>query len=100
LKDFEKRFRALETKIKAKWPRFNLLLFFQNNIDKNRDAIIHSLKQTLEFCDSKFPEAYAQTILDKESGNFNEKVAIKEHEKNKKLYAELLESLKNINNSS
>ncbi len=93
---FEKQFRVLQNRILGKWPRFNLQVFFQMNLSKNRDAILHSLNQTVNACTSTNPERYAQTILDKESGNFNERISIKEAEENKKLYAGIIEAMKEM----
>jgi uncharacterized protein YdaU (DUF1376 family) len=93
---FGKQLTVISNRMMSKWPRFNVYLFRQKNMKKNTDAIIHALNQTYRLCTSQNPGRYAQEILDKESGNFNEKEYLKENEGNKELYSGIVEAIKKI----
>ena len=90
---FLKKYQVLETRIKAKYGnRVNLQRFFQQNMGKNRDAFFYSWEETLKQ-EPPHPEAYAQKILDKESGNFNEQDFQKDSAQNKSIYFDIIQKL-------
>jgi len=82
---FRKSFQVKCNRLRPKYPRFNPELFFQNNLNGNRDAILLCLDRLLEAeTPISNPEAYCEKIISIESGNFNEREAIKIHEEIKK----------------
>lgn len=96
--EFKRRITVIESRLKSKYPRFNLIKFFQANISKNRDAIIHTLERLLESAETiSIPEAYCQKILDIESGNYNERESISQHTENKSIFNNILNDIKKLN---
>ena len=95
---FLKKYAILENRIKDKFgPRINLQRFFQQNMDKNHDAFFYSWEETLkQKLPIPHPEAYAQKILDKESGNFNEREFQEGRKKQGNIFADLLNDLKKL----
>jgi hypothetical protein len=84
-KKFTQAFTVKCNRLRSKYPRFNPQLFFQNNLDGNRDAILLCLDRLLESEQPiSNPEAYCEKIISIESGKLNEREAIKIHEEIKK----------------
>jgi len=69
---FIKELNSLKSQIFEKYPQFKFDLFIQNNIRrKNHKAIIHTLKTLTSDTVIENPMAWCETILKKESMNYN-----------------------------
>ncbi len=96
LEAYSKKLFSLQNKILSKYGHaFNFTKMIRNNMGANKDAIVHCLERLLQY-DAGAPEVYFQEILNRESGNFNERAFQSKVAQDKNIFSEILDKLKNL----
>ncbi len=96
LEAYSKKLTALQNRLLSKYgQQFNFYKMIRNNLKANKDAILHCLERLLQY-EAGAPEVYFQEILNRESGNFNERAFQSKVAQDKNIFSEILDKLKNL----